>query len=197
MKKIVILLLAGICTKGAIAQGGSSFGLSYSISFPMGDLNDYINEVSYRGVTMEWYKHVKHNMDAGLEVGWNVFYAREDSKTYTSSTASISGVQYRYTNAVPMIAAARWKKPSSGNATPYAGLGLGVLYVDRSTDFGLYRISTDAWQFCIRPELGVLFKLHSELEGMLGVKYYWPFNTSDLDGQPYLSINIGLVFSTH
>ena len=193
MKKIFIAFAALFFMKNIYSQG-SSFYLSYPISFPMGDLSEYIDAVSYRGISLEWYKRAKPQLDVGLEIAWNVFYERVDSKTYTDGTASISGVQYRYTSAVPMIAGVKYHLDKGGKAVPYGGIGLGVTYVNRSTDFGLYRITNDAWQFTVRPELGVAYKINPDLAILLGAKYFMPFNGDNLDGQQYLSLNLGLVF---
>jgi hypothetical protein len=143
---------------------------------------------------MEFYKHVKPNFDIGLEVGWNVFYAKEDKATYTQESASITGVQYRYINAVPILVGARWRK-TGGNINPYVGVGLGTSSVNRSTDFGLYRIYTNTWQFCVRPEAGLIYSLGGGTAATLGVKYYVNFENDELPAQPYLSINLGFIFS--
>ena len=194
MKKIFVLLIAAICMQKSFAQHHSVFILSYPIAFPMGDLGDYIDKQSFRGINLEWGKEIKPNLIASLETGWNVFYKDVPEQVYTEGTASFSGKQFRYTNSVPIIAGAKWVLKSSNNLVPYAGLGLGTMYSDRSTDFGLYRISTDAWQFCVRPELGITFKSRNGPAAMLGVKYYSSFNSSDLDGQSFLTVNIGVVF---
>ena len=193
MKKIIMLLLATICVGGVFAQG--SFTASYPISFPMGDLSDYIGQTSFRGVTMEFSKRVKKTIDIGLEFSWHTFYERQDKKVYTEGTASVSGIQYRYTNTMPLLAGVKYYKETDGNLKPFAGLGLGTLYVNRSTDLGMYRITTEAWQFALRPELGVLFKAGPGVSALLGVKYYAGFGTDDLDGQSYISVNLGLMFS--
>lgn len=194
MKKIFFLLIASISMHAAFAQHHSIFIVSYPIGFPMGDLSDYIDKTSFRGINLEWGKEVKPNLIAEIETGWNVFYQEQPEQVYTEGTASFSGKQFRYTNSVPIIAGAKWVLKSHNNLVPYAGLGLGTMYSDRSTDFGLYRISTDAWQFCIRPELGITFKSRNGPAAMLGVKYYSSFNSSDLDGQSFLTVNIGIVF---
>jgi len=194
MKKIFFLLIASICLKGAFAQHHGIFIISYPVAFPMGDLSDYTNATSFRGINMEWGREVKPNLIAEIETGWNVFYQREPDAVYKQGTASISGVQYRYTNSVPILAGAKWVLKSKNNLVPYAGLALGTMYSDRATDFGLYRISTDAWQFCVRPELGITFKSRNGPSAMLGVKYYSSFNSNDLDGQSFLTINLGVVF---
>ena len=193
MKKIFPFLLFILCAPHLFAQHGSSFGMAYSISFPMGNMHDYITKTSFRGVEMEYNHHIKSDFTLGLESGWNTFYERVDQKTYTDGTASISGVQYRYTNTVPIIANGRYIK-TGGKAEPFVGVGLGVLYVDRATDFGLYRISNDAWQFCVRPELGVMLKSDRGVTGLISAKYYSAFDSDNLSGQPYLSLNIGLLW---
>ena len=194
MKKIFFLLMTSICIHTAFAQQHGIFIISYPMAFPAGDLSDYISNTSFRGINLEWGKEVKPNVIAEIETGWNVFYQEAPDQVYTEGTASISGKQFRYTNSVPILAGVKWVLKSKNNVVPYAGLGLGTMYSDRSTDFGLYRISTDAWQFCIRPELGVTFKGRNGPAAMLGVKYYSSFNSSELDGQSFFTVNIGVVF---
>src|SRR4029078_3508776 len=194
MKKIFFVMLAALCMQGLFAQNHGIFIVSYPVAFPMGDLSDYINKTSFRGINMEWGKEVKDNVIAEIETGWNVFYNREPDAVYKQGSASISGVQYRYTNSVPILAGAKWVLKSHNNLVPYAGLALGTMYSDRSTDFGLYRISTDAWQFCVRPELGITFKSRNGPSLLLGAKYYAAFNSNDLDGQSFFTVNLGVVF---
>jgi hypothetical protein len=195
MKKIFPFLLFIICAPQLFAQHhGSSFGLTYSISFPMGDLHDYISKTSFRGIETEYNYHLKPSMSLGIATGWNTFYQRMDKQTYTSGTESITGVQYRYTNAVPILATGRYIKAGSGKAEPFVGVGIGTLYVDRATDFGLYRISQDAWQFCVAPELGVFLKSGRGVAGLISARYYSAFNANNLSGQPYLSLNIGFLW---
>jgi len=193
MKKIFLLFLTVITLQAVYGQKGYS-AVSYSMGFSTGDFNEYVDQVSYRGINMEFYWHVKPNLDAGVEVGWNVFYSKEDKKTYTEGTQSISGVQYRYTNAVPIIAGARWRK-TGGKTEPYLGAGLGTTSVNRSTDFGLYRIYNNTWQFCVRPEAGLIYKTSTYSGITAGVKYYANFENDDLSAQSYFTVNVGFAFA--
>lgn len=193
MKKILILLMIVASTEAVMSQG--NFVITYPISFPFGDLKEYIGATSFRGISLEFNKRQKPNLDIGFEASWNVFYERVAEKPYTFETATITGTQYRYVNAIPLIAGVKYFKTTSGKAHPYVGAGLGTTYVERATDFGLYRLTNDAWQFCIRPELGVQFGVGYGASFVLGVKYYANFATQDLDGQSYLSINIGFMFA--
>jgi hypothetical protein len=193
MKKIYFLCLAMISIQMMYGQGGYG-AATYSIGFPAGDLKDYIDQNSFRGVNLEFFWHLKPNVDAGIEFGWNVFNAKENEKTYTQETRSITGVQFRYTNAVPMIAGARWRKTGGGNIQPYLGAGVGTTYINRATDFGLYRITNNTWQLCVRPEGGLIYKLSDASGATLGVKYYANFKNDDLDAQNYFTVNVGFVF---
>jgi outer membrane protein W len=195
MKYIILSAITLLCGINLYSQG--SFIMSYPISFPMGNLHDYISKTSWRGINLEFLKHAKPGVAVGLETGWNVFYERVDKQPYKDGTTTITGVTYRYTNAVPILVESKWYPTKETKTTnPYVGLGVGTLFVSRSTDFGLYRITTDSWQFCVRPEAGVLFSIEPGLKAMLGAKYYPGFNTDKLDGQGFLSINVGFVFSS-
>lgn len=195
-KYILVSLLAFACTQRLVAQSGGTFIISYPIGFPLGDLSEYTNSTSFQGISLEYLKNVKHNLGVGIEAGWNLFYQKENEKTYTEGTQSITGTQFRYTNAAPILAQVKFFKTSANSSTtPYAGLGIGTLYVNRSTDFGLYRITNEAWQFCLRPEIGIILrsKKNPGVGGMIGVKYYGAFANDDLNAQSYLTINIGFV----
>jgi hypothetical protein len=176
----------------------SSFIVSYPISFPRSDLRNYTSKTSFRGINFEFLHEVKPNIGVGIETGWNVFYEHADKMDYKSGTATISGVQFRYTNAVPIVVQTKYiLNPGNKKMNPYFGLGVGTLYVNRSTDFGLYRISTNTWQFCVHPEAGLLFQLQSGVKALVGAKYYAATSSSDLDAQSFLSLNIGFVFASH
>ena len=192
MKKI--FLLVSIVVGGTVCAQHNSFVMSYPMALPMGNLHDYISATSFRGFNIEFNRRQTHNLEWGLETGWQTFYQRVSAKTYTEGGASITGIQYRYTNIAPILAGVKWYKEKE-KVAPYAGVGLGVMYVNRSTDFGLYRITTETWPFTIRPELGVLIHMQPGVSAMVGAKYYAAFNTNDLDGQSYLSFNVGFVFT--
>ena len=194
MKYLIYLAFMAIAIPASAQNGG--FVLSYPIAFPMGNTSDYIGATSFRGINMEFMKLVKPGFELGLETGWNVFYEKQSEKEYKEGTASVSGIQYRYINAVPILAAGKfYKTTGSGRSLPFVGLGLGTIYVDQSTDLGLYRLSNDAWQFCIRPEIGFMFKAEKGVLPYIGAKYYWGMNSDQLDGQSFISVNIGLMFS--
>jgi hypothetical protein len=196
MKSIITLLLATISLTSVHAQRGFNFTVAYPVSFPVGNMSDYISQTSFRGITMEFNHFQTPNLNLGIETGWNVFYERVDNEVFTDKTASISGVQFRYTNAVPIIAGAKYYRTTDSNVKPFIGAGLGTLYIDKYTDFGLYRIIDDAWQFCIRPEIGIAYGMGNGSALTLNGKYYAGFEADDLEAQNYFSISLGIIFGT-
>ena len=59
MKKIVILmLLVGMVSIGAHAQGEIIGALTYQISFPTGDTNDFVSRANWFGLGLEGRKFV-------------------------------------------------------------------------------------------------------------------------------------------
>jgi hypothetical protein len=184
-------------TCGIQIFGQNTFIMSYPISFPMSNLYNYTGKTSFRGTNLEFLHEAKPHLAVGIETGWNVFYEHADKADYKNGTATISGTQFRYTNVVPILAQTKYF-PNVSNKTmdSYVGVGVGTLYVNRSTDFGLYRITTNTWQFCLRPEAGLVFHMQPGVKAFVGVKYYAGLSSSELDGQSFLSANIGFIFSS-
>lgn len=194
MKKLYyILYAAGIFVASpALAQG--SFSAQYSMGFGTGDVKSFVSSPSFRGVTLEYRHFVQPNVSIGGEVGWNVFYERRAHDTYTSGTISLSGVQYRYINAVPIYVTGDYYLKPGEKMNPFVGLGIGTLFTTRATDMNLYRLETDAWAFALRPEVGVLVNVNPDLDFILAGKYNAGFSTADLAAQSYFTFNIGFVF---
>ena len=62
--------------------------------------------------------------------------------------------------------------------------------MSRYYDYG----NTDTWQFSLAPEVGVRFAGSTGVPGLLSVRYNNNFETSELDAQSYLTLNVGYMF---
>jgi hypothetical protein len=195
MKNLLMLFIAIALISTSYAQvQKSNFRIAYAISIPTGDFADHIGSTSFRGASLEYNYLIMPRLEIGLESGWNLFYEKQDEKVYTEGTASISGIQYRYTNTIPIIAGAKFILGHDANLKPYGGLGIGTLYVNRYTDFGLYRLTTNTWQLAVRPELGLRYDYEHNKALFAAVKYYVADSNDELTGQSYVSLNIGIIF---
>jgi outer membrane protein W len=195
MKKIILaFIIFIILVPGSIMAQQSYYSIQYQIGFPMGDLGDYISQSSFRGVTVEYHGYINDNVSAGVEVGWNVFYERKDYDTYTVGNESLSGIQYRYSNHIPILITGEYTFRPGESLNPYANLGLGTIYSRRNTDMGTFTLKEDAWHFALKPEIGVIYDMNISTGFKLAVKYYTGFSAGDLDTQSYLAISGGLMF---
>jgi hypothetical protein len=133
---------------------------------------------------------------AGIDIAFHTFYERKDYDTYTYQTASLSGVQYRYEWFLPMTAQVEYVLNEGQDFRPFLGIGAGALYLERMTDFGLYRFTQDHWQFLMKPEIGITYYLSNGTALLLSAEYQTGFETQNMPGQSFLALNVGLVFST-
>ncbi len=193
MKKILILAtLSIVVSLGAVAQNMST--IMYNVAIPMGDLKDYINPVSARGVAYDYQYLMTDNFALGAGIGWQVFYEDIGFFESTDGTATISGYQYRYLNSFPAHITGTYFLDNGGTLIPYAGLGIGVIYNERETDFGIFAIQDKTWHFSFRPEVGLMFDVNYRFAMKINARYVQGFNAKDLDGQNYLALGLGFVF---
>ena len=195
MKKIAfILVFAGLVVSGKLSAQGDYTSIQYVMSFGTGDIADYISNASFRGGVIDYHKQLNTNLLAGIEFGWNTFYEKKDYDTYTKGNASLSGIQYRYSNNSPLLVTAEYHLQPENSIKPYANFGLGTMYTKRSTDMGMYRITEDTWHFAIKPELGFMIDLGISSALKIAAKYYIGFGAGDLETQSYLGISAGFAF---
>lgn len=169
--------------------------LEYSMGFPLGDLNDYINEPSFRGFNFGYRYMLDENRAIGLDMGWQTFYELKDLATYTEGTSSITGIQYRYTNAFTASMQIDQVFSEGKDLRPFIGIGAGTSYMRRTLDMGLYRLERDPWQFMLQPEAGVSLYMRNGNSVILSANYYLGFKTQELEAQSFLGIGIAYAFS--
>jgi hypothetical protein len=194
MKKIFfVLLLTGVIATTQVNAQGNLFSIQYSVGFSTGDLKEFNSSASFRGMSLEYRHMMQPAIGVGFETGYNLFYDRMDYATYTQGTQSLSGIQYRYTHAVPVIAAFDYYLIPDTKYNPFVGLGFGTIYSSRDLDMGMFTMESDVWQFALRPQVGAIITTPAA-DLIIGAKYFSGFKAKDTDGQQYFTINVGLVF---
>ena len=195
MKKVLLIAVIALTILPQISNAQRSYtSVLYSMGFGMGDLGDYISQTSFRGVMVEYRNTVSPGMYAGIDVAWNVFYERKDYATYSEGTKSLSGIQYRYSNQLPILLSVEKHLNPDSPTRPYVGLGLGTMYSRRVTEMGVYVITEDTWHFALKPEIGIIREISSTKGMKIGLKYLTGFGAGDLDTQSYLGLTVGFIF---
>jgi outer membrane protein len=190
-KSLLLFVIAGCMISPAFAQ--HSFSIQYALGFG-GTMNNYITSTSVRGATFEYKIYPQPNISIGIDAGWNHFYERRAYDTYTQGTRSLSGVQYRYANVVPIFVTTSYYLSPGNKFNPFVGLGVGTLFFSRYVDMGIFRVTEDEWHFALKPEAGVLVSLNPEMDLILGLRYNNAFATNDTAEQSFMAFNIGFVW---
>lgn len=190
---IICLAIVAFSSRGQAQQ--NMFSIQYSMGFPGNNLNDYISETSFRGFGLDYEYITSMNIAFGLDAGVNTFYERKGYDTYTDGTVSITGTQYRYTNSIPLMASVGYYLMPDEILSPYVSLGVGTIYTLRDTDIGFYSTEVETWHFSLRPEIGAIFNFTPQFGIKVAGKYYHAFETSELDSQSYVAVDVGLVFT--
>ncbi|HRH69464.1 MAG TPA: hypothetical protein PLB89_08170 [Flavobacteriales bacterium] len=196
--KAKLLSICLLALAGSTATAQDDFMMvNYQVGFPMGELQSYIEKTSWRGINIGYRHLIDGEIAVGVDLSTQVFYEQKDYDTYTRGTASLTGTQYRYSWNTPMTAHIDYVLGEGKDLRPFIGMGLGALYSYRVTDFGLYRITQDPWQFIMVPEVGVTYYMSAGSALFVSAKYNAAFDSKDMGGQSYIGLNVGVLFSTN
>lgn len=193
MKKLFCTFLILGCLSISISYSQSQKHV-YSLEYSVGLGNDFIDNVSFRGLAFEYRNMVKPNIGVGVGIGYNFFYEEKDYNTYTYGNESLSGIQFRYLHNIPMMVAGDYYFKPNTKINPFVGVGIGGNYVAKRTEMGVFLIEDEAFQFAFRPEAGAIFEVGPDAKISFTAKYIIGTDADDIDAVNYLALNIGYVF---
>jgi hypothetical protein len=200
--RILMILLALVVLTGGLghAQFKNLTSLSYNVSLPIGTTADFISPVQWRGVTFEARRFVDRQLSVGFLAGWQTF-ADKTTDPIEITNGTISGTQVRIMNNFSlMVTGDYYFNKDAREIRPYAGLGVGMNYIDQRWDLGIYSFNTYNWHFSLAPEIGALIPL-GDVDGIIGATYMYSFDSgqtawgADDNTQQYLVFKIGLVWT--
>lgn len=200
MKKILIIIAVLMSTASFAQQSFWSF--NYEMSFAAGEQVDYIGDPSFRGWGIDGRGFLTQNISVGGSFSWEIFdqiYRNLPPTQLTDVTdnvnGSISGVQYRFINTLPILVNSHFYLGSNGAMRPYFGLGIGTAYVEQRTDIGLISIQSNGWGFAVQPEVGVMIPFGLSGSGIsVAGKFRYTTKTSDTIPISFFSLAVGFAF---
>jgi len=165
----------------------------YNISVPVGNTTDYLNAISFRGLTVSPRIYLSDAFSLGVSAGWQVFYEKRQPATYEQGeNLTLFGTQFRYINAFPLQLSPHVHFAPKAKFKPYAGVDLGTTYFIQNTNMGLFAIREQEWMLGLSPEVGVMFPFKNDWHFTLSGKYNHLFAAGELPAQGYAAINLGL-----
>jgi len=194
--KIIIvssLACAAVATN-ADAQSNMSV-ISWNITIPRTNYSEFIDEVSYRGFSIEGRKFKGRHATIGISLAWQVL-DQETFSTFHKEKGDVgldlSGENWRYSNMFPILLTAHYHMRRDGETRPYFGVGAGAYYIKERVDIGVYQINESDWHFGVAPEVGLLFPAGYGTEIMIGAKYNYVYQAGDSPTRDWFNVLIGL-----
>ena len=194
-KTVYICLLSCLFSFASYAQGGYT-NITYNIAMPLGNTADYIQNTSFRGASLEIGTALTEKFSLGLGASWHVFYRNQGYTTIElSRTSALSGNEYRYINAFPIMAIGRYLFTSQGKFTPFVGTGIGTAYIEQRTDIGSIPFESRAWHLAVAPEIGSIVQVGYRTNLFINARFTNTFKAREMDNLSMVGLNLGITYS--
>ena len=207
MKRIfLILAISLVCAGLANAQGYGNdmkqiYSINYQVNVPVGSSRNFVSNMNFEGININWAYFVTGNVAVGLDLGYNNYHQKFSQRVYKpNENTAINAAQYRYTQTFPIKAQVKYFfNPYNMMVKPYAGLGIGALSAGQHIVIQDFDAWNNNWGFLLSPEVGVLipFGVGSDWGANITAGYNWSTNKSTLggikiDNRQSFYFNIGL-----
>lgn len=193
MKYLLSIIIALLISSASYSQ--SLYSMNYTMSLGVGDQGDYINSASFRGFTFEGRGFISDQFSLGGLFTWSTFYEKLGGATYIEGTTTLTGTQYRYINAFPILFTAHYytsDDPYSVRA--YLGGGIGTYKINKRTNIGVWSFEDRYWHFGFAPEVGVLFPISMDTKLNVSLKYHYAFKTKNSINYSWFGLNVGFAW---
>lgn len=197
MKYIIAALLILLVAANAFGQTKITV-LSYQMSVPDRNLENFIDKTSFRGVGFDgrWFKGGS-SFTGGLSLAWHVF----DKNTYGTlefDGATLTGNQNRYINSFPIMLTGHYYFGNKNNVWMFVGGGVGTYYVIQRLEIGVHSLEESNWHLGACPEIGLQIPL-SDADLFISGKYNWAFEAGEsIQGDAidlnYWTVSVGLAY---
>ena len=207
MKKILFVLAISLCCAGvARAQYWGNgmkqiYSLNYQMSVPVGGSRDFIPNMSFEGININWAYFVTDNISVGLDLSYNNYTHKVGQKIYRpNANTAINAAQYRYTQSIPIKVQAKYfMAPFGPGLQAYTGLGIGALSAGEHIIIQDIDVWDNNWGFLLSPEIGILIPFGADnfWGANITAGYNWSTNKSNIGDMKFNNrqsfyFNVGL-----
>ncbi len=193
MKYILIIFTVLTLTMTSYAQG--LYTLNYTMGFSVGSTSEYISSASFRGMTFEGRGFVSDNVSIGGLFTWTTFYEKLGGASFTQDNATLTGIQYRYINAFPILFQAHYYLQTDPYAPRvYLGAGTGAYKMVRRTNICVWSHEYNQWQYGISPEVGLLFPIGMDSQFNLSFRYHYVVKAKKTTDYSWFGLSVGFAW---
>lgn len=204
MKKIILFLAIIACGVAANAQSSSklipnfrknSFRINYDVAVPIGKMsNEFISQMSWRGVSIENRWGIKPKLTVGYLLGWQVFAQRFDNYTQdlNNGNAAINGNQFRTINTFPIQGTVHYTFVEDADIMPWVGLGLGIAHSNQVMQVGFFEEQRTITSFSMTPQAGIDLPLNRVSSLSLSARYNFFLHSNQPFNYTFLVFGLGI-----
>jgi len=193
MKNFRILLLVALVVLAASPAssqpGNSTVGLAWSLTMPTGDMKEFTDDFSLRGVNLEYRRFKRSDLAFGLNVGFNVFNDDKDN-TFIGENFAVTGQRWTYINTVPIYASVFKFSGNKRDGRMFFGANAGTAWLEQRNTLGLYETVESNWHLALAPEIGYNFPWDDFL-GYASVRYNYLFEAGEVPAQGWFELKLG------
>jgi hypothetical protein len=174
------------------------FIVNYEIAGPVGSFNDYIDETSFRGGSIEFRSFLSNNVSLGLSFSWNRWEQTEDLERVEIPNGMASGPVFRYADMFGVRGLAHYYLLQESALRPYLGVGIGGAWNYAYQQAADLADSQENFNFIVDPEVGLLYWFaQGGTSAALNVALRYTYTTATMgreDNAQMLSGIFGLAF---
>lgn len=173
-------------------QENTILKINYSTSLPLSN-TDYMKDMSFRGAGFGAGKMIKEDLFFGFEMNWNHITQLDKRKTYYFDGGAITTSLFKYRHQVPLTLSLNYLFLKQYSLRPYAGLGLGVMWLSEKIMYSSYLKSDNSTGFLVQPKIGASLRIGRDeffylfTEALLN---YSSNRSEDFKYHQYASLNI-------
>lgn len=207
MKKVLVFIAIIAFSMSANAQTQkvqvpnfrvNNFRFNYDVSVPLGKMSDdFINRMSWRGISIENRWAVKPNISVGFLLGWQVFAQRLDNFTQelNDGNSTINGNQFRTINTFPIQGTIHYYFSENTGILPWAGMGIGTAYSNQVLQVGFFEDQRKFMSFALTPQVGVDLPLDKVTAITLSTRYNFFLHSNQPFNYSFMVFSLGLKHS--
>jgi outer membrane protein W len=199
MKKyisILCIVCSFITSLKAQEEGNNIVVTSWEIGVPT---IDFVSKTSLAGGRIEYRHLLNDNVSVGGAISWSSFEELVTSQTYESpdGLTAVTTDMDRLIYALPITLNMHYYLDITDVVIPYAGINLGAQYSEQTIYYNIFSSHDENWGVALRPEVGVLFNLDSNVSPYVSAGYHFATNRNEafkINNLQYATFNIGLAF---
>ena len=191
MKKYIISLSVLFLSLNINAQE-VIWKMTYDVGVPFSSTKEFANQVSWRGLSLDFDRFVGDNLAVGMGFSWSTFVEKESDSYYQRDNILLHGTQVRYINNIPLTVRLSWYQPLDMMEL-FGSFGIGTAWQETRREIGTFAFTGNYWQFALTPEVGMIFPM-GQSYFTAKVRYVQAFETADAPDLSYLSIGLGFAW---